>query len=294
MPDIRSVSPFRCRMWEFHDRLESHVTAESCRAEIESVEKHGQQVPALGRPLHDDPDYDVELIYGARRLFIARYLNRPLLVELREFTDQEAIIAMDIENRHRTDITPYERGLSYARWLRCGHFKTQEDIARALEVSCSHVSRLLKLARLPSALVSAFESPVYICEEWGLYLMDALDDPYRREVTLRAARAIASNPTRPPAREVYRLLIAASIQGRKPKVGTRDRIIRDDKGSSLLRVRHLQNTVSLVVPLERLSGACLEKVCDVVAQILQQSPTSERKCSASQQAARNTSLAGIG
>jgi ParB/RepB/Spo0J family partition protein len=132
---IVSVSPFRCRMWE-----------------IESFSRHGQLVAALGRPLRKDPDYDVELIFGARRLFVARHLNQPLLVELREMSGREAITAMDIENRHRADISPYERGLSYARWLRAGFFACQEDIARALKVSCSHVSRLLKIARLSSPI----------------------------------------------------------------------------------------------------------------------------------------------
>jgi ParB-like chromosome segregation protein Spo0J len=67
-------------------------------------------VPALGRPLHGDLEFDVEIIYGARRLFVARHLNMPLQVELREMSDREALVAMDIENRLRTDISPYERG----------------------------------------------------------------------------------------------------------------------------------------------------------------------------------------
>ena len=37
-------------------------------------------------------------------------------------TDQEAIIAMDIENRQRADTSPYERGVAYARWLNAGYF----------------------------------------------------------------------------------------------------------------------------------------------------------------------------
>src|SRR5262245_61544618 len=121
MKCIVAVNPFECRLWDLHDRLESQLTEKSCTAEIESFGKHGQLVPALGRPLTQDPTYKVELIYGARRLFVARHINSPLLVEIREMTNREAIVAMDIENRQRTDISAYERGLSYARWLRTGH-----------------------------------------------------------------------------------------------------------------------------------------------------------------------------
>src|SRR5579871_4858114 len=128
---ITSADPFRCRMWSLHDRLDEYVTEDACQAEIESFAKHGQLIPALGRPIRSDPDFDVEVICGARRLFVARHLNRPFLVEIRELSDRDALIAIDIENRHRRDVSPYERGLSYARWLRSGQFQSQEELAKA-------------------------------------------------------------------------------------------------------------------------------------------------------------------
>lgn len=269
MPIVKFVDPFRCRMWQLHDREESFVTEQSCGPEIESFEKHGQLVPALGRPIHGEREYDVELIFGARRLFVARHLNKQLLVELREMSDQDAIVAMDIENRHRADISPYERGLSYARLLRGGHFKTQEDIARTLKVSCSHVSRLLKLARLPSVLLNAFGNPVHIREEWGLHLMDALDEPARREATLRKARAIATSADRPTPADVYRLLIAAATPGRKPRVATHDRVIKGAAGVPLFRVRQQRDFIALLLPVERVSALCLENLCSAVADLLE-------------------------
>src|SRR5579862_455650 len=111
MNTIVEVNPFRCCMWSLHDRLEDYLTEDTCKAELESFEKHGQLVPALGRPLHGNPDFDIELIFGARRLFVAKLLNRPLRVQVRAMNDREAILAMDVENRHRKDISPYERGL---------------------------------------------------------------------------------------------------------------------------------------------------------------------------------------
>jgi ParB family chromosome partitioning protein len=255
-------------MWQLHERLDCYITEETCRAEIESFERRGQLMPVLGRKLHGDPDHDVELIYGARRLFVARHINQPLLVELRELSDQESIVAMDIENRHRTDISPYERGLSYARWLRAGYFQSQEDIASTLKVSCSQVSRLMKFARLPSVIVDAFSSPLDICEGWGVTLMEILDDPERREATLRKARAISSNLPRPSGRDVYQELLSASESGNKP-ARSQEQVVKDVNGSPLFRVRHQQNTIALVMPLEMVSAECLDKVCRTVAGILQ-------------------------
>src|SRR5947207_1672545 len=87
MTTIVAVNPFRCCMWPLHDRLEQHVDEGSCRVEIESVRKNGQLVPTLGRALQPNSEYDYELIYGARRLFIARHLNRQMLVDVRAMTD---------------------------------------------------------------------------------------------------------------------------------------------------------------------------------------------------------------
>jgi ParB family chromosome partitioning protein len=245
------------------------VSEDTCKAEIDSFERHGQLVPALGRELHGDPDHDIELIYGARRLFVARHLNMPLLVEVREIADREALIAMDIENRQRTDISPYERALSYARWLRSGHFRSQDDIARALKISSSRVSRLLRLAKLPAVILSAFETPLEIREAWGSDIMDALEDPKSRRRVIERAREMGALSTRLPGQHVYRELIAASACGRKPKPAARVEIVRDGEGSPLFRIRQLNTSVSLVVPSQRLSAASMAEIRNRLAEILE-------------------------
>jgi ParB family transcriptional regulator, chromosome partitioning protein len=252
VPRIVALSPFRCRMWDFHDRLEGQISEETCREEIESFEKHGQLVPVLGRPLGRDPDHDVELIYGARRLFVARHLDKPLLVELRDIADGEAIVAMDIENRLRRDVSPYERGRSYARFLRTGYFHNQEEMARALKISASQVSRLLKLARLPTVIVDAFGKPTDICEQWAQELTDVLADESRRARTIRRARVLAEEAPRPEAREVFRQLISET-KGRARGPRNRDEVVRDETGEPVMRIRRLTKWTSLMIPSELLT-----------------------------------------
>jgi len=271
---VISISPFRCRMWALHDRFESTISEESCRAEIASFARHGQLVPVLGRPVQGDPGYDVEHIYGARRLFVARHIGREIVVELREMTDREAIISMDIENRLRSDISPYERGMSYTRWLRGGHFQSQEDVARALRTSASQVSRLLKLARLPSIVVDAFGAPGEIRETWGLEIIDALADPQRREQTLRNARAIAGIVPRPSGLEVYRQLLSAESRKRS-RSRSRDRVVRDAAGNPIFRIRRLRSAFALLVPA-RISEQTLTALTRGVTDILQPGVPAER------------------
>lgn len=269
MSRIVSIDPFRCRMWESHDRFQEHLTEASCHTEIDSFRRHGQLVPAVGRPVTNDPDFEIELICGARRLFVARHLRQPLLVEVRELSDREAIVLMDIENRHRTDVCPYERGLGYARWLRSGLFSSQDDIARALKISPSQVSRLMKLARLPSVIVGAFDSPTDIHEVWGLDLVEAIEDPEKRRLVVRKARAISSGSTRLSAREVYQVLLGACASGPKVKQRRHDEVVKDASGNPLFRVRQQTGSIALLLPPGKVSARMLQDLRSVVANILQ-------------------------
>jgi len=268
MKSIRLVDPFRCRMWELHDRLESDITEETCKEEIESFLKHGQLVPVLGRPLIGDHAHDVELIFGARRLFVARHLNKPLAVELRDVSDREAIVAMDVENRQRKDISPYERGRGYARWLRTEYFESQEDIARTLNVSASQVSRLLKLARLPSVIVNAFGSTLDIGERWGLDLIEMWEDPQKRHAVAQKARTIGALTPRPAPQDVYRQLLAIPARGRKSKSRGRDEVVVDESGTPLFRIRHQGKSIAFLLPVDKVSPSCLGRLRDAVADIL--------------------------
>ncbi|MGO8855486.1 MAG: ParB/RepB/Spo0J family partition protein [Steroidobacteraceae bacterium] len=269
MPSITMMNPFRCRMWEFHDRLEAHISETTCRAEIASFGAHGQFVPALGRSLKGNADHDVELITGARRLFVARHLNKPLAVELRTWPDKEALIAMDAENRLRKDISPYERAVSYARWLRSGLFQSQDDIARALKISPAQVSRVLKLAQLPTVIVEAFDNPTEIRENWGRTLLARLEDPRTRPALIETARSLIAKPERRPVKEVYRQLLAAAAKGRKIKPRHHDVVVRAESGTTLFRIRHQRDSVALLLPLESVAERTLRDISDAVAGILQ-------------------------
>jgi ParB family chromosome partitioning protein len=253
-----AINPLRCRVWNLHSRLDESLTEETCRSQIASFEKHGQLIPVLGRKLRGNRDYDVELIFGARRLFVARHLNLPLLVELREISDRDGIIAMDLENRLRQDVSAYERGISYDRWLRDGYFESQDEIARSLQVSPAQVSRLLKLARLPAAVTEAFGNATEICEVWGAELANLLKDPATERRLLQAARNIAAVSPRPPCSDIYKHLCAAAKVELKSK--NEDRIVKDEGGEELFRVKHHRESIVFSVSMDIL---CRESLAEI-------------------------------
>lgn len=276
MPEIISVNPFRCRMWEWHTRLEEHINEETCRAEIDSFRRHGQQLPVLGRPLRGDMTHDFELVYGARRLFVARYLNVQLSLEVRSISDREALIALDIENHQRQELSPYERGRSYDMWLRDGLFSSQDELARTLNISASQVSRLIRMAQLPEVIVDAFSCPHEICETWGRNLMDLLDDPQNERALTSAARSIAKESKQLPPASVFRRLMSAPAQVRESgseKSEGRDEVVKDEDGRPLFRVRQHRNDTALLLPTNSLSPDVIEEIKRRVAEILQRAST---------------------
>jgi ParB family chromosome partitioning protein len=256
-------------MWPLHNRLDDYVTEKSCKAEIQSVEEHGQLIPALGRRVYGDPDYDIELICGARRLFIARHLNEPLSVEVREISDREATIAIDVENRQRKEMSPYERGLTYKRWLDGGCFESQHEMAVALNISGSTISRLLAVAELPRGIVEAFPSVGEIREAWGAQLAELLRDEHRQKAAIRRARILAQKVPRPSARVVYSELLESSRVERR-RTRAREEVISGCNGAPLFKLRHQGDSVVLILPLERISRRQLEEVQGVITDVLKE------------------------
>lgn len=264
-----SADPFRCRVWDLNDRIEEYVTEDSCRAEIASVERDGQLVPAVGRRLKGNPDYDIEIVCGARRLFIARHLGIPLRVEIRDLTDRQAAVAVEAENSLRKETSPYERGMWLARLMRQGLFRSQGEMAHDLQITPTQVTRLLKFAELPAILIGAFRSPHEILESWAVELHKAWNDERRRLVTERC-RTLAEASPRPAAASVYERLVATPAHGGRARNQTMRRIVKGPDGRLLLRLERQRKEVVLRIPNVLVDTLVEKELTRVVAEVLAQ------------------------
>lgn len=267
-PNIRKVNPSRCRMWRLHDRLGERIDEESCSSLIESIEKHGQRHPVLGRGIRDADGYEIELIYGARRLFAAQQLGIDIVVDVQEIDDQSAIVEMFVENRARVDISPYERGISYARWLRSGIFTNQTEIAKALGVSEAQISRLLRYAQLPAVVVAAFNSGCDIREEWATVLAKSCEDSDSRSIVLRRAREYAASERRSSPQAVYDSLVNG-VARKLVKAKARDEVVRDSKGLPIARLQFRVKTVHVILPRRDLEVPTLQAAVAAMVKVLE-------------------------
>lgn len=115
---------------------------------IESIREKGIIQPLVVRPLGENLG-TYEIIAGERRWRAARTLNLETVpVIVRECTDREALEIALIENIQRDDLTPVEEAEGYLRLLQEFHY-TQDELARSLGKSRSHVANMLRLNNLP-------------------------------------------------------------------------------------------------------------------------------------------------
>ena len=242
---IEAVNPWRCRMWELHDRNAELLSPERCKGLIGSMERIGQAVPVLGRRLKGVSGFDFELIYGARRLYAAQHLNTPLRLAVTEVNDLEAVRLTFAENAHRLDLSPYERGTALKRLLREGHFRTQSELALALGISKATVSRLLSFSAIPAVVLSAFPDVTEVREEWALTLARLCREAACRQRIMAKARRLAIGEADRSAPSVYRMLIGDETTGAKA-ISSRDNVYKDRNGRRIFRVRRTQRKTSLV------------------------------------------------
>jgi ParB family chromosome partitioning protein len=276
-----AVDPFRCRVWELNCLEKEYVNQASYRAETEITTDDGRLSPVIGRRLTGNPEFDVEVICGIRRMYIARHLKSPLLVEIRDLTDRQAALAVETEHSLRKHISPYKKGLWLATLLRQHVYCSQDEMARELRIAPAQASRLLKFADLPSMIVSAFASPHDILESWAVELDKAWSGDRRRLLSQRAHSLAKRNP-RPSAVSVYEMLLASrGASARSTRRGAA-RVVKGPSGEPLVRFERRRKEVVLRIPNGLIDASVEKTVTEAVIAILSHRITDENTAIGSQ------------
>lgn len=114
-----------------------------------SIKEKGVLSPILVRPIGPDK---YEIVAGERRwraAQIAKLHDVPVVV--RELPDDQALEIAIIENVQRADLNAIEEGAAYEELI--SQFgRTQDDVAREVGKSRSHVANTIRLLRLPDAV----------------------------------------------------------------------------------------------------------------------------------------------
>jgi ParB family chromosome partitioning protein len=115
-----------------------------------SIRERGIIQPIVVRTLRGSADH-YEIIAGERRWRAAQRAGmHDVPIVLFEASDREALELAIVENVQRTDLNPLEEAMGYQALEEFGH--NQDDIARLIGKSRSHVANTLRLLKLPEAV----------------------------------------------------------------------------------------------------------------------------------------------
>jgi ParB family transcriptional regulator, chromosome partitioning protein len=120
-----------------------------------SIRERGLVQPLVVRPSSGDT---YEIVAGERRWRAAQLANlHDVPVVVRALSDQEAVEIAIIENVQREDLNAIEEGEGY-KLLMDGHGYTQEDLAKVIGKSRSHLANTLRLLKLPEGVQDLLRS----------------------------------------------------------------------------------------------------------------------------------------
>lgn len=170
-------------------------------------EQGGNVQPIKVRRMKGDAE-KYEIIFGHRRHQACLDLGIDVSAIIDDLDDKHLFIEMDRENRQRKDLRPYEIGCMYAKALDEGLFPSARKLAEEVGIDHSQLSKALTLARLPTDILNAFQSPLDLQYRWVTSLTDALQkDP---EHVLAVANAVQAENPKPASSDV----LARLVQGR--------------------------------------------------------------------------------
>jgi len=128
-----------------------HFDEAAVNALAESIKAQGILQPILVRRDPDRPN-GFEIVAGERRWRAAQIAKlHEVPVVIRDLTDAQSLELAIVENVQRQDLTPLEEAEGYRRLI--DDFQhTQEDLAKTLGKSRSHIANTLRLLSLPEGV----------------------------------------------------------------------------------------------------------------------------------------------
>ncbi len=210
------------------------ITEEDLTELTNSIREQGLLQPILIRP-HPSRGGKFQIIAGERRWRAAKLAGLDRIPSfLRDLPDTAASAAALVENLQRQDLNPIEEAEGFKRLI-SDFGLTQDDLAKAIGKSRSHVANLVRLLNLPDEVIQHVRKGTLSAGHARAAL--ASDDPaasarlmIEREMTVRQAETLTAQPKAEPPQ---------TQRSPQPDHGSADlRAVEDDLSEQLgLRVK---------------------------------------------------------
>jgi ParB family chromosome partitioning protein len=145
--DLRSLPVAFLQPGRFQPRM--NFAEQPLQELAASIREKGVLSPILVRPIGPDR---YEIVAGERRWRAAQLAKlHDVPVVVRELPDDQALEIAIIENVQRADLNAIEEGAAYEELI-TQFGRTQDDVAREVGKSRSHVANTIRLLKLPEAV----------------------------------------------------------------------------------------------------------------------------------------------
>ena len=220
---LLELDPKKVRATEFRNRHDRSLLIEDPKfIELkESLRAHGQEAPIRVRPVSNALPFEFEIVSGHRRhaaslaLDAASPAGFPILaiVDVAVGGARDLVLKMYRENEERYDLSAFEKGRMFSRWLEAGVYESQRELSSAIGLGETAVAKYLAVASLPLQVLGAFGDERLIPMSWGPTLSQALKT--NESAVLRSAERLAQRKPLANPDVVFRTLVS-SAAGKNP------------------------------------------------------------------------------
>jgi ParB family chromosome partitioning protein len=231
---LLELDPKKIRSSEFRNRHDKSLLADDPEfiKLKESLKIHGQEIPIRVRPVANALPVQFEIISGHRRHAACLALDAEqvgghsilAIVDGAAAEARDLVLKMYRENEERYDLSPFEKGGMFARWLDAGVYDSQRDLAAAVGLHESVVARYLTVATLPAAVLAAFRDERQISVGSATQLNQALK--LNESAVLKVAERLLSRQPAPSPDAVLKALVGAAAGKQTPRGTSREESVR--------------------------------------------------------------------
>ncbi|MFC0808943.1 plasmid partitioning protein RepB [Ensifer sp. P24N7] len=151
---------------------------------LEAIRDRGQDTPILVRP-HPRLGGRYMVVYGHRRLRVAKALGRKVFAVVKEMRDEDHVVAQGQENSARANLSFIERAV-FAHTLSQLHYDNDNAVVmRALSTDRATLSKMLSVAAIPRDILDAIGAAKTIGRDRWYELKTLLEKPAHLDTATR-------------------------------------------------------------------------------------------------------------
>jgi ParB family transcriptional regulator, chromosome partitioning protein len=225
---LLELDPKKIRATAFRNRHDRSLEADDAKlSELrESIRVHGQETPIRVRPVMGAAPFEFEIVAGHRRHAACLALDAAApegfpvlaLVDVQAQEARDLVLKMYRENEQRYDLSAFEKGQMFARWLDAGLYQNQDELGTAVGLGKSAIAKYVAVAAIPARLLAAFGDERCISMRWGSTLSQALKS--NEAAVLACADQLSQLKPLPAPDAVFRALVAAAGDKSRASRGT--------------------------------------------------------------------------